>query len=203
MPTGYTSFIEEGKVKTGKEFIKLCARNFGAYIDARDLPLSEKVPDKYEPDNYYTKCLQEAIDELTMLQNMSEDEYCKECTDEYGRKIYETKVLIEKEKIKNANYKKILNEVHMWNPPTEEHERLKTFAIEQINISMDNNIQYYEEILATEMQSPEEWYKEKLKNKKRDIQYYTNKLIEEKERIDKRNKWIKQLNESLNTKYEK
>ena len=33
MPTGYTAGIEDGKITTGKEFLKLCTRGFGIAID--------------------------------------------------------------------------------------------------------------------------------------------------------------------------
>ena len=32
MPTGYTAFIEDGDITTGKEFLLLCLRNFGIAI---------------------------------------------------------------------------------------------------------------------------------------------------------------------------
>ena len=40
MPTGYTAFIEDGDITTGKEFLLLCLRNFGIAIDVRDEPLT-------------------------------------------------------------------------------------------------------------------------------------------------------------------
>lgn len=33
MPTGYTAFIEDGDITTGREFLLLCSRNFGVAID--------------------------------------------------------------------------------------------------------------------------------------------------------------------------
>ena len=36
MPTGYTQMILDGKVKTPKEFLHLCLRNFGVCICMRD-----------------------------------------------------------------------------------------------------------------------------------------------------------------------
>ena len=40
MPTGYTAYIEDGSITTGKEFLKLCSRAFGVAIDIKDEPLS-------------------------------------------------------------------------------------------------------------------------------------------------------------------
>lgn len=36
MPTGYTAYIEDGSITTGKEFLMLCLRNFGISIDGND-----------------------------------------------------------------------------------------------------------------------------------------------------------------------
>lgn len=52
MPTGYTAFIEDGDITTGREFLLLCSRNFGVAIDVRDEPLSVPTPTKFEPDPY-------------------------------------------------------------------------------------------------------------------------------------------------------
>ena len=55
MPTGYTAYIKDGDITTGKDFLKLCLRNFGVAIDMRDEPLSKPVPTQFEPNPYYKK----------------------------------------------------------------------------------------------------------------------------------------------------
>ena len=47
MPTGYTAFIENGKVKTAKQFLHLCLRAFGICVRMRDDSL--EVEDDYTP----------------------------------------------------------------------------------------------------------------------------------------------------------
>ena len=37
MPTGYTAYIEDGDITTGKEFLKLCTRAFGVAIDQKEV----------------------------------------------------------------------------------------------------------------------------------------------------------------------
>lgn len=32
MPTGYTAYIKDGEITSGKEFLKLCTRAFGEYV---------------------------------------------------------------------------------------------------------------------------------------------------------------------------
>ena len=53
MPTGYTAYIEDGDITTGKEFLKLCTRAFGIAIDLKDEPLSVPTPTHFEPNTYY------------------------------------------------------------------------------------------------------------------------------------------------------
>lgn len=55
MPTGYTAYIKDGDITTGKDFLRLCLRNFGVAINMRDEPLSKPVPTQFEPDPYYKK----------------------------------------------------------------------------------------------------------------------------------------------------
>ena len=50
MPTGYTTYIKDGDITTGKDFLKLCLRNFGVAINMRDEPLSKPVPNQFEPN---------------------------------------------------------------------------------------------------------------------------------------------------------
>lgn len=52
MPTGYTAFIEDGDITTGKEFLLLCLRNFGIAIDVRDEPLTVPTPTHFKPCVY-------------------------------------------------------------------------------------------------------------------------------------------------------
>ncbi|MBO6267553.1 MAG: hypothetical protein J6N19_00245, partial [Clostridium sp.] len=74
MPTGYTCFIEDGKITTAKGFLLLCARAFGACIEMRDEPLSEPIPEKFNGDDTYRLWLEDAKTELSKLKAMSQDE---------------------------------------------------------------------------------------------------------------------------------
>ena len=59
MPTGYTAYIEDGDITTGKEFLKLCTRAFGIAIDLKDEPLSVPTKTHYEPSPYYKEDYEE------------------------------------------------------------------------------------------------------------------------------------------------
>lgn len=51
MPTGYTSYINDGKITSGKEFLKLCTRAFGIAVDLKDESLDVPTPNYFEPDH--------------------------------------------------------------------------------------------------------------------------------------------------------
>ena len=58
MPTGYTQQIIDGTVKTPKEFLHLCLRNFGVCVSMRDVPFNESQVDYTE---YIKKYYQDSM----------------------------------------------------------------------------------------------------------------------------------------------
>lgn len=71
MPTGYTAYIEDGDITTGKDFLMLCSRAFGVAIDVRDEPLSVPTPTHFEPNPYYQKRYEDSVKELQVVKNMA------------------------------------------------------------------------------------------------------------------------------------
>ena len=70
MPTGYTVYIKNGDITTGKEFLKLCTRNFGIAIDIRDESLSVPTPTHFEPHSYYKKAYDKAVEVRNKYRKM-------------------------------------------------------------------------------------------------------------------------------------
>lgn len=100
MPTGYTQQIIDGTVKTLKEFLHLCLRNFGVCVSMRDESLNlqsdytEYIKKFYQVlIDYHIKELKNAKAEYERIINLSYDElyemYVNKFTDnrEYYRKI--------------------------------------------------------------------------------------------------------------------
>ena len=78
MPTGYTAYIEDGSITTGKEFLKLCSRAFGVAIDIKDEPLSVPTPVYVEPSSYYKNRYTKAVAALNTALSMTYGEARKE-----------------------------------------------------------------------------------------------------------------------------
>lgn len=187
MPTGYTQQIIDGTVKTPKEFLHLCLRNFGVCISMRDMPLDSQVDyteyiKKYYQDTigYYTKALENAKKEHARISNLSDDDlyemYVKKFSD--NRDYYQERT--DKIKKQNAEYQSFYDAIKNWDC-SEEFSNIKKFALNQIDISKDDE-DYYADELSKEMLTKEEFisegkYKEELlKNSKWDIDYHQKEL---------------------------
>lgn len=196
MPTGYTAGIEDGTIKTAEEFLLKCARAFGACVDMRDEPLSKPIQ-RFEPSDYHKNALEKAKNNYEKYHAMSIEEAEIEVRIAHNKKVSDAKkYLAEKIKI-NKRYAEILSKVKQWQPPTDEHKDLKRFAIEQIEMCIDNNISYYERMITSVMQSGQEWLTSNLEQSLKDIEYHTNEWEKEIERCNSRNLWVDLLRESL------
>lgn len=187
MPTGYTQQIIDGTVKTPKEFLHLCLRNFGVCICMRDESLNSQEDyteyiKKYYQDSmgYHAKALENAKAEYERVINLSDDDlyemYVKKFTD--NRDYYQKRA--DEVKKQNAQYQSFYDAIKNWNC-SEEFDNIKKFALDQINISKDDE-DYYADELSKEMLTKEEFiseskYKEELlKNSKWDIDYHQKEL---------------------------
>ena len=61
MQTGYTDYIKDGKITSGKDFLKLCTRAFGVAIDLKDESLDVPTPNCFEPHPYYVEAYKESL----------------------------------------------------------------------------------------------------------------------------------------------
>lgn len=134
MPTGYTAFIEDGEITTGKDFLLLCSRAFGVAVDIKEEPLTVPTPMKFEVDGYYERSLRRSLEELEKVKNMNEDEISKRMIKEHDESKKYYLDLIDKEISLNKKYQKVRKEVEDWIPPTDEHTGIKKFALEQIDM---------------------------------------------------------------------
>lgn len=203
MPTGYTAYIENGEITTGKEFLKLCTRAFGVAISVRDEPLSTPTPSSFEPSPFYKESYDKALKKLKELNNMTFDEAKIQMKADHEKRISDYKSYAEQAIIKNEKYIKVGKEIEEWIPPTEEHEGIKKFALEQIDMSMTKQ-KYIDEYL--------ERSKEEFDDSDEAVQNYINDIIDyyqrdiersykswqkELERARSKNEWMKQFLESL------
>ena len=190
MPTGYTQPIIDGTVKTPKEFLHLCLRNFGICISMRDMPFDVSQGDyteyikKYYQDamDYHVKALENAKAEYERVINLSDDELYEMYVERFSdnRNYYQKRT--DEVKKQNAQYQSFYDAIKNWDC-SEEFSNIKKFALDQIDISKDDE-DYYADELSKEMLTKEEFisnskskYEEDLlKQTKWDIDYHQEQL---------------------------
>lgn len=153
MPTGYTSFIENGKVKSAKQFLHLCLRAFGVCTDMRDSSL--EVKDDYTKDilkgsqqyiDYHKELLERAEQRLSEIKSLSEEELRERYIKETKERIKDLQRCQTVEFSKYGDYLRIRESIKDWDCDPE-FQKVKDFALDQIDISIPDD-SYYEEKLA-------------------------------------------------------
>ena len=189
MPTGYTQQIIDGTVKTPKEFLHLCLRNFGVCISMRDMPLdshgdyTEYIKKFYQDSiGYHNKALENAKKEYERVINLSDDDfyemYVKNFSD--NKEYYQKRT--DEAKKQNSKFQSFYDAIKKWDC-SEEFDNIKSFALTQLNISKDDE-DYYTDGLSKKMLTKEEFisngkskYKEDLLQKTEwDISYHQREL---------------------------
>jgi hypothetical protein len=196
MPTGYTAKLMESG-QTFPEFIMGCARAFGALIEMRDSPNDAPIPDKFEPSNYNAKRLIEAREELAKLKAMSTEERADFGEAAKAEDIERSRGYLEKALTENSRLEDMAAQVRAWTPPTKDHQGLKDFMLQQIEVSK-NGVDYSEKSLAEAQAKPATaYYVEAVSGAARNIKYHTEGNEKEVERSNSRTEWVQQLRASI------
>jgi len=196
MPTGYTSSIKDGI--SFKGFALNCARAFGVCITMRDDPSNKPIPKEFKPSTYDKKELKRAHKELGELKDLTMKEVTKRAKQDYeqefrvhNKRLKECRELLRK-------YKAMLAQVQEWRPPSSDHAEFKRFMVDQItgSIEFDCDISYYMKKVPKCL-SGKDWLQKQIKDVLWDINYHMDEDKKEQKRIAGRNRWIKQLRDSL------
>ena len=189
--TGYTYQIEDGTCKTPKDFLKLCLKAFGCCIELRDESLVNFDVDEFlkklkteaeQPSDYLVTSLSDAEKELEKLLKRTNDDWKKEL----DSKIEETKKNLEKNKRTYEEESKILSYfihgVENWNC-SEEYKGIKDFALEQLNLTTPDNYEWNEKLLEElSNESVAEYRNRYIQSAIKEVDYYKERIKEEKER---------------------
>lgn len=195
MPTGYTSYVQDGKITELKDFLLLCAKNFGALIHMRDDKLDCDI--KYrEVGEFYPRKLEEAKREFEWFKKLSDEEIQKKIDESYERRVKEKEDSLRDFDMRRKRYLDMLEKVEYWNPPTMDHRKLKEFALQQLKDSLkfdcsDDMRVYYLE--APKKYSLEEYKQELTKQYLKDIERYAKEYRNDLESVEQANKWIDDL----------
>lgn len=196
MPTGYThKLMESGQ--TFPDFVMSCARAFGALIEARDAPSDAPIPEKFEPSNYSVKALAKAERDLSRLSRMNANQRLAFGHRAKRKAVATRKKWAEQHRKEDERLEAMERAVKAWTPPSPDHVGLRDFMLEQIKISK-NGADYWTGLTAQqEAKEPMQFFTDALAEAARRIGYYREEIAKEKERVDGRNRWVKQLRASL------
>lgn len=196
MPTGYTAdLMEHGQ--SFNDFVLGCARAFGALIMMRDEPSDAPIPEKFEPSDYSTRKIAEAKAELSRLQLMSADERIAFGVEARDEEVARYNEWLLRQTEQNRRLVDMERKVKAWTPPSDDHKQFKHFMLEQIRISK-NDLEYIQRNLDEAYhKAPVSYYSEAVMKAERDIDYHAEEHAKELERTEGRNRWIRQLRESL------
>ncbi len=202
MPSGYTERVATGSIEATdegfKEYALSVARAFGALVMLRDEPQGAAIPDKLEPSSYHKDKLKECQDELAVFKAASHRELTLMCNVAYERKLkYDTEE-IERRKVIQQRYEKMLGKCWSYVPPSPDHEHFKKFMISQLvdSIQWDCSLEYYEKNKPVLM-SGEDYRAEMVESLEHDIEYHKNEYAKDVEITNERNEWLRLLRESL------
>lgn len=203
MPTGCTYGILEGKTKTFKEFAENCMRNFGACIHMRDDDSDKKYTPRV-PSDYYTKELQSAKEKLEKAEKMTDAELIEMRKKELEEDKKRHKKNIKETETARKKLDDFLLKAKAYEPPTEEHEGIKKFMIEQLRttIDYDGDAKYSIEGLAnTEIElsniDANDVRFTLMEQAHKDIAYHLKEHKEELKRCANSNKWVEVFINSL------
>lgn len=161
MPTGYTAHIEKGTVKTPKDFLRICLRNFRIclpILDRDDISTSETDLLPYIKEgiqkeiDFYEDDLKNSIAELNRFDKLSEEDLYEKWRDDLISKKESYMKYFAEALHKNDLYAKFTAAIQEWDP-SNDFKNIKEFALNQIKISKDDDPDYWFK-KANELEDP-------------------------------------------------
>jgi hypothetical protein len=162
----------------------------------RDEPLSSEIPE-FEPSDYNAKALAEAEQSLSQFLAMKESQRREVHAAEHAKNIETAERGIADKAEQRQRYETMLAKAKAFKSPSPDHDNYAKFLVTQLeeSIQWDCGTSYYDEL--KQPIAFEAWQAKRIKDLHRDIEYHRNAHREEVERTESRNRWVRQLKESL------
>jgi hypothetical protein len=202
MSTGYTyDLAETNEVVTLKDYIMKCARAMGPMSAMREYRMDAPIPEdlgidlSYEYDN-----VQKYKALLAGYERMSLEEYTKIHSERNERTIEEYKKLITKAEKSRRRVQEMIDKVTAWAPPTEDHEPLKIFMLDQLRTTLQYEIEashWQTQIDELLVRDPAKDFEMDIDNARRSLEYYKKTVAEREKSKAWAINWVKELQASL------
>jgi hypothetical protein len=197
MPTGYTAELME-KGQDFNNFALCCARAFGACIELRDDsfgPAPRKIP--RSKNTYHQDALKRALAESAEFAEMSKKDKNAWAKETKAEAIESAEKSLERQKQENKRLAEMEAEVDAWNPPTADHQGLKDFMLQQIDVSKHDMKYPIESLQSAKKKTLAEYIADRVEAIRWGIEYHEEHLHDDEEREDSRDTWLNELYVSL------
>lgn len=196
MPTGYTAPVADGTITDFRTFALSCARAFGALITMRDDPATAPIPEEFQVDSHYRKRVEAARADLGAARAMTVEDAVAAQAEEARSQVEADERIRTKKRESEARYEAMLADVRGWVPPSPDHVEMKEFMVSQLveSIRWDCGDWGIDE---PEPMEPEVWLARHVEQKAQALASAEEALRQEEERVAGRNRWVRQLRESL------
>lgn len=198
MPTGYTAILEDRDDVTFREFCLRCARAMGVCIMQRDDPGDKAMVLDERPSDYHERALNSAREQFALYESMTPERVAVIQEGDLAEARKQADEAIAKKQALQQRYCVMLKKVAAWKPPTQDHQGLKDFMVQQLadSLDWDCDVTYW----LNQRQGPvdcEVWLEAKRDKAGKDCDYHAAELLKEVARVTDRNKWKRELVSSL------
>lgn len=194
MPTGYTAGIKPEGGVTFEQFVMGCARAFGALVTMRDDPADAAIPDEFKPDADHRDRIEAAEQRLLDITAMPLDVAARHAAESHAEAMRRHADREREAAAQRAAYEAMLAKVRAWEPPTPDHQELRSFMLSQIRESIEFDCRVYEPPAAM---SGADWHRFQMREAERGLAYVRNEAAEDVERARQRTEWVRALRKSL------
>lgn len=186
--TGYTYEIADNNLSSA-EAIKVFMRAFIYDCD--------KLPEKFEVDEYYNKEKEKALKQYKELANLNYPDRWRKGGE---LKLEHMKWLVtgmESTKEQNNKIIKLIHEINNWHPSSEDAQQIKKYALEQLNSSVES-LEWYEDNLRVLLDKTDlQIFEEKVKGLEKSIERYSEEYSKAFERTISKNIWLNNIKKDL------
>lgn len=197
MSNRYTAAVSD-KSYSFERFVWHCAKAFGPLGHMRDDDGDEpiRLPTS---SSYYPERLVEAEATLERLQKMTLAQAEIEAEREHANIIKDAQEGIARRKADHQKFVTMLAKIDVWIPPTEGHQKLKAFMIDQLTREVRDSAEpnYYDRWLGTEKSTAKKWLPEAIQSAIDDVKRINKHIEDDRKNIQFSTEWIMQLQHSV------
>ena len=175
----------------------ICARQFPALISIADKAIGEPIPDKIKPRGFCKRRLNKLSRRLAEVKRWSKTRAEMEANKAFKKEFLCVKRDSDKFQAISDNYIALLSRVASWVPPTQNHQSLKNFMLDQLLTDMN----FLMVLQVPEMLSGEKYRSKLISRITRDIKIFTLANEKDIENAEWATVWLEKLRKSLETSF--